>query len=223
MISALDAGDYDQAQRMADQLITTSAQDANTHYVAGLARVGSQDLKGGLKSFEEAVRLNPGMVVALQQRSVLAARLGRKDEARSTLALLDARAAECKDICTDTADLRAAIAAVSVALDQDAPPPGLVVDTSPRSVGSLPLRDARWLAPGVPITALTREPSACLAFPADEKAALSVNIGRAAFRTPALLGGEARRLGLSCSTCHRNGRTNPDFLFPGVSGTRYHA
>lgn len=217
-ISALEAGDYDQARRIVDQLLATSAQDANTHYLAGLARVGSLDLKGGLKSFEEAARLNPGMVAAHQQRGVLSARLGHKDEARSTLALLAARALECKDICADTADLQGAIAAVSVALDEDAPQPVAMAVLPPGPAGGLPLRDARWLAPAVPITALAREPSACLAVPRDEQAALSVNIGRAAFRTPALLGGEARRLGLSCSTCHRNGRTNPDFLFPGVSG-----
>ena len=33
-----------------------------------------------------------------------------------------------------------------------------------------------------------------------------------------LLGGQAARAGVACETCHRNGRTNPDFAFPGVSG-----
>jgi len=45
-----------------------------------------------------------------------------------------------------------------------------------------------------------------------------VEVGRAAFRTAVLLGGQAGRAGINCETCHRNGRGNPDFLFPGVSG-----
>lgn len=222
-IAALEAGEYDQARRIIDKRLAQTPQDANAHYLAGLAGLANQDPRGGLKSFEKAVSLDAMLVAAHQQRGVLSAQLGRKDEARSTLALLAARAVECKNICADTADLRAAIGAVSLALDQDAPlsaTTAALPSTGPANglAAGLPLRDARWLAPGTPITALAREPSACLTAPHNESAALSVNIGRAAFRTPALLGGEARRLGLSCSTCHRNGRTNADFLFPGVSG-----
>lgn len=74
-----------------------------------------------------------------------------------------------------------------------------------------------WLAPGSdPALALTSEPTECYA-PAPEVRA-SAEIGRAAFRTPVLLGGQAARAGLSCESCHRGGRSNPDFLFPGVSG-----
>ena len=80
-----------------------------------------------------------------------------------------------------------------------------------------PLRAMRWLAPGAdPVAVLTMEPAECFAPPA----ALwdSAVIGRAAFRTPVLLGGQAARAGLSCESCHRGGRSNPDFLFPGISG-----
>lgn len=52
----------------------------------------------------------------------------------------------------------------------------------------------------------------------DPQAAWLTEVGRAAFRTPLLLGGQAARAGISCETCHRSGRTNPDFHFPGVSG-----
>ena len=81
-----------------------------------------------------------------------------------------------------------------------------------------PLRAARWLAPAARLSALTREPAECLARPGSASAARSIAIGRAAFRAPLLLGGQAARAGLSCSSCHRNGRGNPDFLFPGISG-----
>ena len=81
------------------------------------------------------------------------------------------------------------------------------------------LRAARWLDPNSDrVRALTIEPTECLLKPTSAAQRLSVETGRAAFRTPILLGGQAARAGVACETCHRNGRTNPDFLFPGVSG-----
>ena len=82
-----------------------------------------------------------------------------------------------------------------------------------------PLRAMRWLAPGADASAvLTRRPTECLGKPKSAEAAYEVELGRAAFRTPLVLGGQAARAGVDCETCHRGGRTNPDFDFPGVSG-----
>ena len=87
-----------------------------------------------------------------------------------------------------------------------------------RSPG-LVLRGQKWLAPQADtVAALTREPAECLVLPQDERLKLSIEVGRAAFRSPLTLGGQASRVGLSCETCHRAGRANPDFAFPGVSG-----
>jgi hypothetical protein len=47
---------------------------------------------------------------------------------------------------------------------------------------------------------------------------LKLTLGRVAFESPALLGGSAARMGLSCASCHINGRGNADFFVPGVSG-----
>jgi hypothetical protein len=82
----------------------------------------------------------------------------------------------------------------------------------------IPIRDVRWLAPGVPVERVNQLPAECFLPPADPRQRRSAEIGRIAFRAPLLLGGEAARVGLSCSSCHRNGRGNPDFHFPGVSG-----
>jgi hypothetical protein len=82
-----------------------------------------------------------------------------------------------------------------------------------------PLRAMRWLAPGADASVvLTHRPTECLAAPADPQNAYLVELGRAAFRTPLLLGGQAARAGVQCETCHRGGRNNPDFDFPGISG-----
>ena len=85
--------------------------------------------------------------------------------------------------------------------------------------GATALRAQRWLAPQTDAAqVLSREPTECLIVPADPQARLSVEIGRAAFRNPLILGGQAARAGLACESCHRSGRTNRDFAFPGVSG-----
>lgn len=76
-----------------------------------------------------------------------------------------------------------------------------------------------WAPHGADVVAVFGfAPTECLRTPADPTRALSVEIGRAAFRTPLLLGGQAARAGLSCESCHRQGRGNPDFQFPGASG-----
>ncbi len=80
------------------------------------------------------------------------------------------------------------------------------------------LQAARWLPAERRLHALSHEPRECLSISLDHKTARAVTIGRTAFRTPLLLGGQAARAGLSCNSCHRNGRGNPDFMFTGLSG-----
>lgn len=72
------------------------------------------------------------------------------------------------------------------------------------------LREQAWTAAGETLADdLTRAPGECLAERTQE-----VEIGRALFRSPALLGGPAARLGLSCNACHSDGRVNAHFLLP---------
>ena len=61
---------------------------------------------------------------------------------------------------------------------------------------ALPIRAARWLAAGSDVVeALGREPAECLTPTADPARRASIAIGRAAFRAPLLLGGQAARAG----------------------------
>ena len=78
---------------------------------------------------------------------------------------------------------------------------------------------ARWLAPGADrAVALGSTRTECLTSPRDPEQAYQVEVGRAAFRTPLLLGGQAARAGIACESCHQGGHSNPDFFFPGLSG-----
>lgn len=85
-----------------------------------------------------------------------------------------------------------------------------------------PLREMRWTDPSLSradvVRALTTEPAECLKAPEDSAAEARIAIGRAVFHAPLLLGGQAARAGVSCASCHRAGRGNASFVFPGVSG-----
>lgn len=211
-IAALEAGQHDRAGRALQALLEAAPDDAGAHFLAGLAAAVDGDTKGALRHFRKAAALDGSMVAAHQRAGIALARLGKAEEAQEVLDQLRAREETCARICADASDLRAATAAVATALGK---PPDVAArgDTA-----SPPLNAARWLARGTPITVLTREPDSCVTVPKNEEAARAIAIGRSAFRTPALLGGVAARLGLSCAICHRNARTNPAFSFPGVSG-----
>jgi len=79
------------------------------------------------------------------------------------------------------------------------------------------MRDARWLLSSDLAADLTHQPAECRSPSHDAALRRSEDIGRIAFRAPLLLGGQAARAGLSCAACHRNGRTNAHFHFPGLS------
>jgi hypothetical protein len=79
----------------------------------------------------------------------------------------------------------------------------------------------RWIAPDADkVSALTIAPVACEPPAPKERdsASLKRALGRIAFESPALLGGAAARMGLSCSSCHINGRGNPACFVEGISG-----
>jgi hypothetical protein len=83
-----------------------------------------------------------------------------------------------------------------------------------------PIREARWLAEDGRLAGLSTIPAACVKIPENGKGAHAFAVGEVAFRTPLLLGGQAARVGLSCASCHPNGRRNEAFAFPGLSGHR---
>lgn len=70
----------------------------------------------------------------------------------------------------------------------------------------------RWTAPGAELAALTTQPATCLG-----DASVHAQAGAALFNSPGLLGGQAAKAGLSCASCHANGRDNPHFQMAGVS------
>lgn len=65
---------------------------------------------------------------------------------------------------------------------------------------------------------LSFSPVECLGQPANAEQLFLIEVGRQAFRSPALLGGQAARAGLSCQGCHINGHGHSTFYIEGLSG-----
>ncbi len=63
------------------------------------------------------------------------------------------------------------------------------------------------------LEALTQRPADCVVPLHNPK----FNLGRLAFNSPRLLGGQAGRMGLSCASCHPSGRDNSDFFIEQIS------
>jgi len=84
---------------------------------------------------------------------------------------------------------------------------------------ALSLVELTWLPKTADrVTALTSQPVACLARGETPEKSTEITLGKLAFNSPALLGGQAEKKGLSCSSCHQNGRGNPHFQFEAISG-----
>jgi len=78
----------------------------------------------------------------------------------------------------------------------------------------------RWAAPDVDlIQLLSVEPNECLPPPAQSGNLQNIALGRMAFRSPFLLGGQASRRGLTCQACHTQGARNENFFVVGLSET----
>lgn len=107
---------------------------------------------------------------------------------------------------------------------------GFAVSAAAQNVATL--REASWLSDSGRLEALTTEPdldrSALLAaatasdigeqYETGEALRQDLLIGEFLFKTPLLLGGQAAKAGMSCNSCHVNGRDNPHFSFPAISG-----
>jgi len=74
----------------------------------------------------------------------------------------------------------------------------------------------QWVTPDADLVAiLSKEPAECKT--ADAGAEAQFLLGRLAFRSPFLLGGQAARNGLTCQACHSQGQVNDNFFVLGMS------
>ena len=114
--AAMQAQNYAEAKRRFDRVLTVNPRDANTNYLAGMARIGLNDAKGAVRFFERAVKADGTMIPAHKQLGLAYAASGKADKARTQLDALKAKAAQCGATCPDAAGLQDAITAITSAL-----------------------------------------------------------------------------------------------------------
>lgn len=115
-VSALQAKNFKAAKTAFDRVLASAPRDANSNYLAGLARQGLGDWKGARTKFEKAAKLDPNLIGAWRELGVTYARLGDKPKAEETLAGLQAKVAACAGTCPNAAELKAAADAVNAAI-----------------------------------------------------------------------------------------------------------
>lgn len=115
-IAALKAKEFKAAKTAFDHVLASAPRDANTNYLAGLARTGLGDWKGAKKFLEKATKYDPNMTAAWRELGVTYAKLGDKPNAEATLAGLQAKATACAGTCPTASDLKTAVDAVTAAL-----------------------------------------------------------------------------------------------------------
>ncbi len=96
---------------------------------------------------------------------------------------------------------------------------GFLISSNVSANDLLALKEQAWLSADITndhkLLALTTAPIECV----NPNAPAISTLGRLAFESSALLGGQAARMGLSCASCHPSGRTNPNFFLKNISTT----
>lgn len=114
--AAMQASNFAEAKRRFGHVLTVNPRDAQTNYLAGMARVGLNDAKGAVRFFEKAVKADGAMILAHKQLGLAYAASGKPDKAQAELDAIKAKAAQCTATCPDAAGLQDAITAITSAI-----------------------------------------------------------------------------------------------------------
>ena len=143
-VAALQAQQYKDAERSFGRVLQVLPRDANSNYLAGLAKSGLDKPKDARRYFEKAVKYDDNLILAHQELGITWARLGDAGKAQAVLDDLKQRAAACADTCAQAADLKAAIPALEAALGT-APPTSQVPASNDFLVTSIDSGDRAYL------------------------------------------------------------------------------
>jgi len=114
--AALQDGKFQDAEHHFGNSLAADPNNAGTLFMLGMARSGRGDEKGAVKAYEKSLKIDDGQIGARREYGVALAKLGQNDKAQAQLDLLKTRADACGDSCPQSADLKAALAAVQAAL-----------------------------------------------------------------------------------------------------------
>jgi tetratricopeptide (TPR) repeat protein len=120
-LAAYDAGDYVLAERMFDEVLSESPNDATVLTLSGMAMSGRGDYKGARRQFDHAIRVDRQNLDAHREQGVALAKLGDAKGAQEMLDWLKARQTACGGKCEDPGKIDRAVDTVQKAM-VSAPP-----------------------------------------------------------------------------------------------------
>ncbi|MEO7251043.1 MAG: tetratricopeptide repeat protein [Arenimonas sp.] len=115
-VEALQAENYKEADRSFGRVLQAVPRDANSNFMAGLARSGLGKLKDARRYFEKAVKYNDDLILAHRELGIVYAKLGEAAKAKAVLDDLKQRAVTCGETCPQAAELKGAVSVVEAAL-----------------------------------------------------------------------------------------------------------
>lgn len=116
-LTALEAGEYRDAEKAFKRTIRVSPEDANAQYMLGVTYLRSDNPKKALKRFEKAIKYAPGMIMAHRDLALTYIKLDKNGDAQSVFDRLTALKADCAGTCSDAAALDEAVTTVQGAMN----------------------------------------------------------------------------------------------------------
>jgi len=123
-LAAYDAGDYVLAQRMFDEVLSESPNDATVLTLLGMAMSGRGDFKGARRQFDHAIRVDRQNVDAHREQGVALAKLGDAKGAQAELDWLKTKQKTCPAKCDDPGKIDRAVDMVQTAITPAPPKKG---------------------------------------------------------------------------------------------------
>jgi len=117
----LQAGRYKDAATDFQHVVESTPRAAGAWLYLGMAKSGAGDEKSAEKAYEKSVKLDDTSVAAHRALALSLIKLKQTDKANAELTLLKSRSATCADTCSDAADLKSAIDAVTATMGASAP------------------------------------------------------------------------------------------------------
>ncbi len=115
-VRLLRAGDYKGAERQLKDATRGAKDNANAHYMLGLAHEGQEEWRAAGRAFRKAIRYNPDLHDARARMGVAMVNRGKPEDAQEQLAELEARKAACAETCAEAAVIDQAYDTLAAAL-----------------------------------------------------------------------------------------------------------
>jgi tetratricopeptide (TPR) repeat protein len=123
-LTALQKNNFREAARCFDHALISDPKNIEYLHMQGVARAGSGDLRGAVKSYEKSLAIDPIQVDTRRDYAIALAKLGQSGKAQAQLAQLKLQAEACGSSCPNAAALSAALTAVQAAVSPTSAAPG---------------------------------------------------------------------------------------------------